>query len=324
MSIPSQTKNTSPQTHSGTAKYFLHDGVGFVERLETFGNDLTVVNAARVSFAKESVELDERDAKLIRYLARHNHITPFFHPQVRFRLKMPIFVAREWFRHTIGFARNEVSRRYVDTRPECWLPVAGVRERDAKAKQGSKSTNVEDNQTILGMMSDFQTTAVEFYENLLSLGVAPEVARGVLPQSMYTEFIETGSLYAYARLCKLRLDPHAQKEIRDYADALARCLAGAFPVSWAALMENTWAVSEPVPAPTPAPPPTPVTAPVNEITITRDEFVKKMSTIFPIKSEVEIGGLEVMIDLEKLKTLPKEFGGGSSINVGEFMEHWGC
>jgi thymidylate synthase (FAD) len=318
MSIPSQTAQKKPQTYHGTAKYFLHDGVGFVERLETFGDDLTVVNAARVSFAKESVELDERDAKLIKYLARHNHITPFFHPQVRFRLKMPIFVAREWFRHTIGFARNEVSRRYVDTRAECWVPVDGVRERDAKAKQGSKDTNVANNEEVIGMIADFQKNAVGFYENLLALGVAPEVARGVLPQSMYTEFIETGSLYAYARLCKLRLDPHAQKEIRDYADALARCLQGAFPVSWAALMENTWTATAPAPqAPavtSAAPPPTPT----NEITITKDAFVKKMNNVFPIKSEIEMGGMEVVIDLEKLKTYYESTGEGGK------LEHWGC
>jgi thymidylate synthase (FAD) len=319
MSIPSQTKQTKPQTYQGTAKYFLHDGVGFVERLETFGNDLTVVNAARVSFAKESVEMDEKDAKLIKYLARHNHITPFFHPQVRFRLKMPIFVAREWFRHTIGFARNEVSRRYVDTKAECWVPVDGVRERDAKAKQGSKDTNVADNEHVIGMIADFQKNAVGFYEDLLARGVAPEVARGVLPQSMYTEFIETGSLYAYARLCKLRLDPHAQKEIRDYADALARCLQGAFPVSWAALMENTWTstatATAPAPVATPvAPPPTPT----NEITITKDEFVKKMNNVFPIKSEIDMGGMEVVIDLEKLKTYYESTG------ESEKLEHWGC
>ena len=89
----------------------LLDGTGSVELLGAFGDDLTVVNAARVSFAKESTTLDEKDVKLINYLAKHNHITPFFHPQVRLRLKMPIYVAREWFRHTIGFARNEVSRR---------------------------------------------------------------------------------------------------------------------------------------------------------------------------------------------------------------------
>ncbi len=318
MSIPNQSKIVPPQSHKGTVKYFLHDGVGFVERLETFGDDLTVVNAARVSFAKESAELDERDAKLIKYLARHNHITPFFHPQVRFRLKMPIFVAREWFRHTVGFARNEVSRRYVDTRPECWVPVAGVRERDAKAKQGSKSTNVADNAKVVGMIAEFQKSAVGFYEDLLALGVAPEVARGVLPQSMHTEFIETGSLYAYARLCKLRLDPHAQKEIRDYADAIARCLQSAFPVSWAALMEDTWSVAAapaaaPVAAPTPAPPPTPV----NQITITKDEFVRKINNVLPIKSEIEMSGMEIIIDLEKLKAFHAE-GQGSP------LQHWGC
>ena len=94
------------------------DTTGFVELLETFGSDLTVVNAARVSFAKESAAMTGADEKLIKYLAKHNHISPFFHPQLRFRLKMPIFVAREWFRHTVGFSRNEVSRRYIDTTPE--------------------------------------------------------------------------------------------------------------------------------------------------------------------------------------------------------------
>lgn len=294
MSIPSQTKPIKPTSGSsggsGSAKYFLHDGIAFVERMDYFGDDLTVVNAARVSFAKESTVITEPDRRLIRYLARNNHITPFFHPQVRFRLKMPIFVAREWFRHTIGFARNEMSRRYVDSTPECWLPVDGIRERDAKLKQGSKSTFVEDNNKILGMMSDFQNNAVEFYENLLHLGVAPEVARSVLPQSMYTEFIETGSLYAYARLCKLRLDPHAQKEIRDYADAVAKCLQGAFPVSWEALMENTWA-SGPAPAPALAAPPAP--APV---------LAPAPAPLIPISIDTNIDGLEIMIDSSLLKT----------------------
>jgi thymidylate synthase (FAD) len=303
MSIPNQHKPiTTTSAGNGTAKYFLLDGTGFVERLETFGNDLTVVNAARVSFAKESHTLDERDAKLIRYLARHNHITPFFHPQVRFRLKMPIFVAREWFRHTIGFSRNEVSRRYVDSRPECWVPVGGIRERDAKAKQGSKDTFIAANNEAIGLISNFQETAVNFYEDLLKLGVAPEVARGVLPQSMYTEFIETGSLYAYARLCKLRLDPHAQKEIRDYADAIARCLQGAFPVSWAALMENVWDVAEPAPAIAVTNQPlieTPTVAPV-AVQEHSPEFIPAPPSYppraFPISVDMELPAIEITID----------------------------
>ncbi len=216
-------------------KQFIGDGVGFVELLETFGSDLTVVNAARVSFAKESTVLSTGDKKLISYLARNGHISPFFHPQVRFRLKMPIFIAREWFRHTIGLARNEVSRRYVDTPPECWTPD-GLRARDPRAKQGSKAEYIESNDAIMAEFNEFQKGAMDFYKSLLDRGVAPEIARGVLPQSMYTEFIETGSLSAYARICQLRLDPHAQKEIRDYAGLVASLMATAFPVSWEALM----------------------------------------------------------------------------------------
>jgi thymidylate synthase (FAD) len=218
---------------------FAKDGCGSIELLGTFGDDLTVVNAARVSFAKESKELVEADKKLIRYLAKHQHITPFFHPQVRFRIKLPIFVAREWFRHTIGFARNEVSRRYVDSPPECWCPAAeDMRERDPKLKQGSKDFAVPEADGVHDVMDSAIKGAMETYKKLLDMKVAPEIARAVLPQSMYTEFIETGSLYAYARLCSLRLDPSAQAEIRMYAGMIADLLRPAFPVCWAALEEN--------------------------------------------------------------------------------------
>ena len=212
------------------------DGTGSVELLGTFGDDLTVVNAARVSFAKESLVMDDKDVKLINYLAKHNHITPFFHPQIRLRLKMPIYVAREWFRHTVGFARNEVSRRYVDTVPEYYMPGRGdLRERDTNKKQGSKATPIEDEDRWRVSIQKNCDDTVKLYEELLESGVAPEVARGILPQSMYTEFIETGSLYAYARLCRLRMDPQAQAEIRAYAEALSNMLLEKFPVSWAAL-----------------------------------------------------------------------------------------
>jgi thymidylate synthase (FAD) len=209
----------------------LLDKTGFVQLMGTFGDDLTVVNAARVSFAKESTVITEADKKLIKYLATHGHISPFFHPQIRLRLKMPIFVAREWFRHTIGFARNEVSRRYVDSEPEIFLP-SELRERDPKLKQGSRGNSIENNEAVVEATKKFQAGAIDFYNTLLGEGVAPEVARGVLPQNMYTEFIETGSLYAYARLCTLRLDPHAQKEIREYAEALNELLLPLFPESW--------------------------------------------------------------------------------------------
>ena len=171
----------------------LSDGVGFVEVMGTFGDDLTVVNAARVSFAKESHVMTPGDEKLIKYLAKHSHTSPFFHPQIRLRLKMPIFVAREWFRHTVGFARNEVSRRYVDSDVECYVPDADcIRERDTNKKQGSKSTPVDESDVVKGYMADITHLSVDTYNKLLEAKVAPEVARMVLPQSMYTEFIEIG------------------------------------------------------------------------------------------------------------------------------------
>ena len=215
------------------------DGIGSVEVLGVFGDDKTVVNAARVSFNKTvgvAEALGERDEKLIAYLAKHHHISPFFHPQIQLRIKMPIFVAREWFRHTIGFARNEVSRRYVDSFPEVWYPPAdGLRARDPKLKQGSKETPVEGAEEIVAEIRASGEAAVELYESLLRRQVAPEIARTVLPQGMYTEFIETASLAAYARLWELRTDSGAQREIQGYARAIERLLMPYFPVSWSAL-----------------------------------------------------------------------------------------
>jgi thymidylate synthase (FAD) len=206
------------------------------ELLETFGSDLTVVNAARVSLGKHVTEFTEKDGRLIQYLAEHEHVSPFFHPQARFRLKMPIWMAREWFRHTIGFARNEVSRRYVDDLPTFYLPDA-LRTRSASKKQGSNDDVHDQNELFLTFMKQECTSAVETYTLLLGQGVCPEQARMVLPQSMMTEFIETGSLAAYARLVKLRTSPDAQKEIREMAEEVAKLLENVFPVSWVALMD---------------------------------------------------------------------------------------
>ena len=220
-------------------KWLAEDGVGSIEVMEVFGSDLTVVNAARVSFAKQADEMTTRDEGLIRYLAKHDHISPFFHPQVRLRIKMPIFVAREWFRHTIGLARNEVSRRYVDSDPELWTPcIDGLRERDPKLKQGSKDTPIEGADAVVEEMRGWNERALVFYKELLERKVAPEIARAVLPQGMYTEFIETGSLAAYARIWQLRTDPGAQREIQAYARAIEKLLMPYFPVSWKALTTN--------------------------------------------------------------------------------------
>jgi len=210
-----------------------------VELLHVMGDDLMVVNAARVSFAKESTEFKEQDTKLVNYLAKHNHISPFFHPQIQFRIKMPIFVAREWYRHQIGFSRNEVSRRYVSDMPECWTPeLTDFREKDSKIKQGSKDTPIELADVAQNLYATSTRISLEAYDELLKLGVAPEVARTVLPQSMYTEFIETGSLAAYSRLYKLRTSPDAQREIQKYANEIGKLLEEKFPVSWKALTGN--------------------------------------------------------------------------------------
>lgn len=211
-----------------------------VELLHVMGDDLMVVNAARVSFAKESTEFKEQDTKLVNYLAKHNHISPFFHPQIQFRIKMPIFVAREWYRHQIGFSRNEVSRRYVSDMPECWSPeLNDFREKDAKIKQGSKDTPIELADTAQNLYATSTRISLEAYDELLKLGVAPEIARTVLPQSMYTEFIETGSLAAYSRLYKLRTSPDAQREIQKYANEIGKLIEEKFPVSWKALTASS-------------------------------------------------------------------------------------
>ena len=216
------------------------DNIGSVELLHSMGNDLMVVNAARVSFQKESKQMTSGDAKLIKYLADHDHNSPFFHPQIQFRIKMPIFVAREWYRHQIGFSRNEVSRRYVDTTPEYWTPSPDeIRQRDPKLKQGSKEEPVDNSEELYGKIEDCSRQCVHLYEDLIKNGVAPEVARTVLPQSMYTEFIETGSLAAYARLYALRTSPEAQREIKVYAEAIGKVMSIKFPFSWAALTSSS-------------------------------------------------------------------------------------
>ena len=209
------------------------------------GTDLDVVNAARVSFDKESEwewaergpdfshdTLSEKDQKLITYLAKHNHWSPFSHVVVKMRETVPIFVARQRFKHVVGFTYNEVSRRYVDDAPEFFYPDVW-RGKPINAKQGSsdEEINLYDhyffegadgssyNDWTLGEEFKQYMERVELmYKRMVDVGVAPEQARMVLPQSMYTSYIVTGSLAAWARAYKLRSDPHAQKEIQDLSE----------------------------------------------------------------------------------------------------------
>lgn len=222
-----------------------------VELIDHMGSDISVANAARVSMAKESEwdfvpsglpnagqqRLDAKDVKLIDYLAKHSHWTPFSHPQLSFRIKAPIFVARQWFKHMIGITRNETSRRYVDEEPEFFMPEIWRGRPEGSIKQGSSGEVSH----VFGMgTSAFATlsvaSALNTYKSMLDSGVAPEMARMVLPQNTMTEWIETGSLAAVCRACKLRLDPHAQAETREIAEQMAELVAPLFPVSWGALM----------------------------------------------------------------------------------------
>lgn len=213
------------------------------ELLAVFGDDLMVVNAARVSMAKHHDQFDEEsDSRLIRYLAREGHWTPFGQPQAQFRLEAPIFVARQWYRHTIGTVRNEVSRRYVDDEPRFFEPKEWRSRPEGNIKQGSGEPLTKQDQSYLHyLLINMHERALDGYRDMLIRGVAPEQARMILPQTMYTTWIETASLAYWARLCNLRLDSHAQKETGELAMQVAIHMAKAFPHSWAALMDNTHA-----------------------------------------------------------------------------------
>lgn len=210
-----------------------------VEYVDHMGSDLSIVNAARVSFGKVVTEFSEQDAGLVSYLAKHNHWTPFGHTSITFRIKCPLFVARQLGKHQVGLVWNEVSRRYVDEEPEYYYPNEW-RGRPVNAKQGS--TGVLDKHQQKMMYVEL-ANAVEHCDRLYSLlikeGVAPEQARMVLPQNMMTEFIWTGSLAAFARVCKLRLDPHTQLETQDVARKIGTILESLYPCGYKALMEQT-------------------------------------------------------------------------------------
>ena len=201
-----------------------------VELVDIMGTDLSVVNAARVSYANTKDTFDISDEKLIKYLAEHNHWSPFAHASLQFRIKAPIFVARQLVKHQVGLAWNEVSRRYVDFPPELYKPDAW-RGRPKNSKQGSDG-EVELDQTINHNMETTMESCLILYNSLLQKGVAPEQARMVLPQSMMTEWYWSGTLYAFARVCNLRCKPDTQKETQDVANQIHALADEAFPYCW--------------------------------------------------------------------------------------------
>ena len=211
-----------------------------VTLIDSMGSDLSVANAARVSFAKKNEEFKEPgDRKLINFLGKHGHWTPFGHCTLSYHIKAPIFVARQLVKHQVGLVWNEVSRRYVDYEPEYWMPEHW-RGRAEDKKQGSSDEYVdwidraERTSNRVRVVTEF---AVKAYKDMLEAGVCPEQARMVLPQNIYTEWYWTGSLYAFARVCNLRCQPDAQKETRDVAWEIHDLAKEKFPVSWPALFK---------------------------------------------------------------------------------------
>jgi thymidylate synthase (FAD) len=237
--------------------------------VDHMGSDLSVVNAARVSFGKQGEWenedelwvapfigecrhemlspwvkpiLSNRDAKLINYLAKHKHISPFGHAFASFHVKAPIFVARQLVKHK--FLRwNEISRRYVDDEPEFYHPEVW-RGRSADKKQGSSNEAVDvkpleiDKVLVIEGPYAVSTLSLDMYKHLLETGVAPEQARMVLPQSTMTEWYWSGSLDAFADMCRLRCKPDTQAETRIVADQISERMSELFPVSWAALIKG--------------------------------------------------------------------------------------
>jgi thymidylate synthase (FAD) len=206
-----------------------------VEYVDKMGSDLTVVNAARVSYAKQAERFEDKDEKLIKYLAQHNHWSPFAHASIQFRISAPIFVARQLVKHQVGLVWNEISRRYVDFPPELYKPIEW-RGRPKNSKQGSDGT-VELDSNEKFRLENTMTQCLIIYNSLITQGVAPEQARMVLPQSMMTEWYWSGTLYAFARVCNLRCAPDTQQETREIADQISTICAEHFPVCWRYLIK---------------------------------------------------------------------------------------
>jgi len=208
-----------------------------VELVDKMGSDLTVVNAARVSFNKHQETFKTTDERLIKYLAVHGHWTPFGHCSIQFRIAAPIFVARQLVKHQVGLVWNEVSRRYVDYAPEFFIPNQNEwRGKPVNAKQGSAGY-VHINNGLKISIDSVHKNAESVYNKLIEAGVAPEQARMVLPLSTYTEWYWTGSLMAFARVCNLRMSDDAQKETQEIARQISEHCATLFPISWKYLVQ---------------------------------------------------------------------------------------
>jgi len=207
-----------------------------VSYVSHMGDDLTIVNAARVSFNKSSDTLDERDKKLINYLAEHNHMSPFEHCTLTVLIEVPLYIRSQIHRHRT-FAYNEVSRRYTSEDLDFYVPDMGdIRKQSKSNRQGSDGELDEDeSMAVQAMMNKFHADSLELYNNLLDLGVCREQARGVLPQNLMTKFYMTGNLRNFAHFLKLRSHKGAQQEAQEVADQLRAILTEKYPQALEAL-----------------------------------------------------------------------------------------
>lgn len=208
-----------------------------VEYIDHMGNDNSIVNAARVSFNKSADNYtQERNEKLIKYLATHKHEIPFAHTAITLRVKAPISIRTQCFKHKVGFVENEISRRYVANTPEVFIPE--FREKpEENVKQGSGDIH-RHNEIYKKYYKAQVNTCLDLYELMIKNGIAPEQARFILPQGVMTEWIWTGSLLAFARFYNLRNEPTAQKEVQDLAKLVGSIIEPLYPVSWKALTEK--------------------------------------------------------------------------------------
>jgi len=208
-----------------------------VELIDSAGGDLSVVNSARVSFAKEADNMEGKDVKLINYLARHRHETPFRHNFIQLRCSVPLFLARQLMKHQAGLTWNEESRRYVDDIPEFFNPDGWRKRPDDSIKQGSGGRHPY-SPKWQRLYEHRVEESVELYRMMLEDGVAPEMARMVLPQSMMVNFIWSGNLLAFYHVYNLRSGEGAQEEAMVFAEMLKAAIEPEFPYSWKALEER--------------------------------------------------------------------------------------
>lgn len=209
-----------------------------VEYIEHMGDDLSIVNAARVSFGKQKQAFDEKDYRLLVYLVKHEHMSPFRHAVVKLRITCPIFVERQWFKHQIGATANSISGRYVQYDLGYWTPDT-LRKGSASIKQGSLEEPVERHEEALKLYHETCDHVWKVYDQLINeYGVCKEQARTLLGLNTNTQFMFTASLQAWWHFYRLRTDSHAQYEIRQYAYKVGEIMQELFPNAWKSLREH--------------------------------------------------------------------------------------